>query len=188
MKLMYFALAAAIFFSCATHQDEYEPTPIDLSTEESAIQDAILVTQQLLIGKLMAHVDSLDLEPAVRFCAENAQRLTDSISDELGYVIRRVSPENRNELNTVSKADMVAYRHFDKSKNAGKLAISYFDDVNQTYYAPIVLGMPLCLQCHGKAEDRNAAAFSLIQDFYPNDMAIDYGLGDLRGIWRVRKR
>ena len=188
MKLIQFVFMASILASCVEHQDEYAPTPIDLSKEETTIQDAIQSTQQLLIGKLMAHVYSADFEPAVRFCAENAQRLTDSMSMVLGYNIRRVSPKNRNDLNAVSKADLVAYKHFDKTMNSGKLAKSYFDDVNQTYYTPIVLGMPLCLQCHGKKEDRNAAAYAHIQDFYPKDLAVDYDFGDLRGLWRVTKK
>jgi hypothetical protein len=188
MKLIQIALMVMIFVSCESHQDEKEPTPIDLDTEQSIIQDAILSTQQLLIGKLMSHVDSLDLEPAVRFCAENAQRLTDSISNELGYTIRRVSPKNRNSLNAASQADLMAYKHFENSISSGKLAKYHFDDVNQTYYAPIVLGMPLCLQCHGKLDERNTAAYALIQEFYPTDLAVDYDLGDLRGMWRVGKK
>jgi hypothetical protein len=177
-----------MFLACESHQDEYQPTPIDLATEETTIQDAILTTQQLLIGKLLAHVDSSDLTPAVRFCAENAQRLTDSISNELGYSIKRISPMNRNDLNAVTKADLDAYKFFEKSKTSGQLAKSHFDALNQTYYAPIVLGMPLCLQCHGTKKDRNPDAYALIEELYPKDRAVDYSLGDLRAVWKVKKK
>ena len=187
MKRITLAIFASMLFACERHQDEQRPIPIDLSTEEKTIQDAILTTQQLLIGKLLTHVDSSDLTTAVRFCAENAQRLTDSISNELGYSIKRVSPMNRNDLNAVSEADLVAYKFFEKSKSSGQLAKSHFDSATQTYYAPIVLGMPLCLQCHGTQTDRNPRAYALIEEFYPKDRAVDYSLGDLRAVWKVKK-
>jgi hypothetical protein len=45
--------------------------------------------------------------------------------------------------------------------------------------------MPLCLQCHGKPEERKADAYTLIEQYYPNDKAINYDLGALRGMWKV---
>jgi hypothetical protein len=174
-------------FSCSNEVADYAPKALDLEKEEKAIQNAILQTQQLLVGKLLAYYDSLDLAPAVRFCAENAQRLTDSMSLELGYNLRRLSVKNRNQLNAVNKVDFDAYKHFQKTKAEGAMSKFYFDELNQLYFAPIVINTPLCLQCHGKQEDRNAKAYELIQEYYPNDHAIDYALGDLRGVWRVSK-
>jgi hypothetical protein len=117
MKNYLVVLPLVLFLSCSDETSLHAPIKIDLVNEEEAIQDAIVSTQQLLIGKLMSHIDTLDFEPAVTFCAENAQRLTDSISLELGYRIRRVSPKNRNERNAVSKADLNAYKHFENTKN-----------------------------------------------------------------------
>lgn len=187
MKNLCFLTLLITLFSCSNETTDFAPKSIDLDKEEKAIQDAILQTQQLLVGKLLSYYDSLDLEPAVRFCAENAQRLTDSMSLELGYNLRRLSVNNRNKMNEVNKVDFDAHKHFEKTKVEGAMSKSYFDELNQLYYAPIVLGMPLCLQCHGRQEDRNGQAYALIQEYYPNDLAINYALGDLRGVWRVSK-
>ncbi len=188
MKNVIFSISTLVLFSCANESIEYKPLPINLEEEEAQILDAIAATQQLLIQHLTARVDSTNLEPAVRFCAENAQRLTDSISNELGYAIRRISPKNRNTRNEATKKDWEVFRHFEKSKESGTMDKSYFDELNQTYYTPIVLGMPLCLKCHGTVETRDAQAYVIIQEYYPRDKAVDYALGDLRGLWSVRKK
>jgi hypothetical protein len=187
-KFLVFILLLNMAFSCGTETPVHTPNPINLKTEEKSIQDAIQSTQQLLIGKLITHIDSNDFEPAIRFCAENAQRLTDSISKELGYDIRRISPKNRNEKNAASKIDWNAYHYFEKTKSSGQMAKSYFNELNQIYYAPIVLGMPVCLKCHGNEQERDRRASVLIQELYPRDRAVDYAQGDLRGVWRVAKK
>lgn len=188
MKKILVAITAFALLSCGSEHQEYQPVQINLAEEEAEILNAIASTQQLLIQNLMAHVDSTDLEPAVRFCAENAQHLTDSISKELGYHIHRLSAKNRNIRNEMNQLDWKAYRHFEQTKSDGSMATSYFDEVNQTYYSPIVLGMPLCLKCHGDAQSRDEKAYAIIQEIYPRDLAIDYQLGEIRGVWQVRKR
>lgn len=190
MKTLTLTITALFLIACSSYSEDLnaEDITIDLEQEEQQIQDAILSTQQLLIGTLMSHVDSVDMTPAVRFCAEHAQHLTDSISEELGYTIRRVSPKNRNPKNEVSKTDFDAFKYFQKTKEEGQMAGSFFDELNQVYYTPIVLGMPLCLSCHGSEETRNTAAYQVIQEYYPTDKAVDYTIGDLRGVWRVSKR
>lgn len=59
-------------------------------------------------------------------------------------------------------------------------------DGSTSFIAPIVLGNPLCLQCHGTpGEDIDPETLASIQKFYPNDKATGFKLGDLRGLWRI---
>lgn len=183
-------LAASVFFvsSCVYYQHEENvnvPEPWNPLEEQTEIDDAILATQQLLVGKLISHVDGENLDAAVHFCAKNAQTLTDSMSQVSGYQIRRISPKNRNELNALNADDKLAFSHFENSLASGTLDKFFVPENQNAYYTPILLGMPLCLQCHGKAEDRNPQAYALIQQYYPNDKAINYDLGALRGMWKV---
>lgn len=53
------------------------------------------------------------------------------------------------------------------------------------FYKPIVLGMPACLQCHGKPDDLSVNALAAIQAKYPDDKALDFSMGELRGMWRI---
>jgi hypothetical protein len=185
-------LAASMLFlnSCVYYQHEenvYVPEPWNPLDEQTQIDDAILASQQLLVGKLMSHVDDENMDAAVHFCAKNAQTLTDSMSRVQGYKIRRISPKNRNELNALNADDELAFAHFENSLASGALDKFFVPESQNAYYTPILLGMPICLQCHGKTEDRNPQAYALIQQYYPNDKAINYDLGALRGMWKVTK-
>ncbi len=183
-------LAASMVFlsSCVYFQQEenaYVPEPWNPLDEQTQIDDVILATQQLLVGKLISHVDGENLDEAVHFCAKNAQTLTDSMSQVLGYNIRRISPQNRNDKNALNADDALAFEQFENSLASGALEKFFVPENQNAYYTPILLGMPLCLQCHGKAEDRNPQTYALIQQYYPNDKAINYDLGALRGMWKV---
>lgn len=183
-------LFASIFLlnSCVYFQHEENvnvPEPWNPLDEQTQIDDAIFATQQLLVGKLLSHVDGDNLDAAVHFCAENAQTLTDSMSQVQGYQIRRISPQNRNDKNALNADDALAFEQFENSLASGTLDKFFVPENRNAYYIPILLGMPLCLQCHGKTEDRNPQAYDLIQQYYPNDKAINYDLGALRGMWKV---
>ena len=53
------------------------------------------------------------------------------------------------------------------------------------YYAPIQI-KPLCLTCHGiQNTDIHADHLTLINEHYPADEAVDYSLGELRGMWSI---
>jgi hypothetical protein len=55
-----------------------------------------------------------------------------------------------------------------------------------TFYSPIVITNPLCLQCHGiPGTDLAPSTVALLQQLYPRDEATGFKLGDLRGLWRV---
>ena len=53
-------------------------------------------------------------------------------------------------------------------------------DDRSGYVEPIVL-QPLCLTCHGDSLAPEVAA--RIQDLYPQDRAVGYEVGDLRGVF-----
>ena len=54
------------------------------------------------------------------------------------------------------------------------------------FYKSIRLGMPACLKCHGKPEtDINSETLTVLKDKYPNDLAINYSIGDFRGAWKI---
>jgi hypothetical protein len=50
------------------------------------------------------------------------------------------------------------------------------------YVEPILL-QPLCLTCHGEVLDPDVA--SRIKEMYPEDRAIDFKVGDLRGVFWI---
>jgi len=52
------------------------------------------------------------------------------------------------------------------------------------YYKPIIV-KPLCLICHGNPKDMDPQIYSIIRKKYPEDKAVGYKVGDLRGVVRV---
>jgi predicted CXXCH cytochrome family protein len=52
------------------------------------------------------------------------------------------------------------------------------------YYAPIKVGL-LCLSCHGPHDSLGPEVRAILDDRYPEDKAVNYSLGELRGVLRV---
>lgn len=52
------------------------------------------------------------------------------------------------------------------------------------FYAPIITNS-LCLNCHGRVDEIGVENYSIIKALYPEDKAVDFGVGDLRGIWSI---
>jgi hypothetical protein len=168
----------------AGNLQEEHPTEVSVDTEK--LDSVIGVLQMTLVGKLTEAIEQKGLPAAAEFCSAHAQHLTDSLSGVLGYSIRRISDKNRNTKNALNSYDAEVMHAFRVSKEAGNLSSAQINTANRTYYKPILLGMPVCLKCHGTAQDRDSAAYEIIRSNYPNDLAVDYSLGDLRGMWVVK--
>lgn len=65
----------------------------------------------------------------------------------------------------------------------GKTLLANNSDVR--YFAPILLKSQ-CLKCHGIiGQDIKDETYSIIKEHYPNDQAVGYQEGQLRGIWSI---
>jgi hypothetical protein len=71
---------------------------------------------------------------------------------------------------------------------AGRKDTLLIGDQHAVYYKPIKIMMPTCLKCHGNSSDLDAAALQQIQVKYPDDLAVNYEQGQLRGMWKVKMR
>ena len=175
----------ALFTACENAVvPEQEVEQEMVNTDE--LDSLIGVVQIELITKLTGTIEEKGLVAAAEFCSSHAQHLTDSLSEVLGYSIRRVSDKHRNPKNSLDTYDLEVMQAFRVSKEAGNMSMAQLNNANKTYYKPILLGMPVCLKCHGTVQDRDAEAYEVIRRVYPADLAIDYELGDLRGMWVMK--
>ena len=62
------------------------------------------------------------------------------------------------------------------------------EDGSWAWYAPISIGNPLCLTCHGEADALPPAIRDRLAESYPDDRAVGYAEGDLRGAFVVEHR
>ncbi|WP_448520182.1 Tll0287-like domain-containing protein [Rhodoflexus sp.] len=198
MQKTYF-LAALLLFSWACGNSSQTTT--DTSTENGtsavvtdfqATGDSIAnAAQKAFVGALMKAINQQGAAGAVAFCNVHALPIADSLSQRYNCAIQRISDRYRNPADKPDAADSAVIADYQAQKAAGTaLAARLLEQDNQViYYKPIMLGMPACLQCHGDPQtDIAAPTLAAIREKYPNDLAIGYKQGDLRGLWKITFR
>lgn len=162
--------------------------PKQLSEEELAsfmiMGDSIATeAQTVLMQNVAAAIQKGGTDYAVEFCNTRAIPLTDSIADHLDVDIQRLSDKNRNPANAIqTPMDNKAWQKMQSEKTH---AIEQDDRGEVFYYKPISIAMPTCLKCHGGKNDITESTQEIIAQKYPNDKAIGYEMGDLRGMWKI---
>lgn len=145
-------------------------------------------TFKALSGQLKAQIMDGGPEQALSFCNVNAVSLTDSLSKEFGATIQRVTIDYRNPKNKAVGFDVTVFESYeDEIENGQDLKPRmHFDDNDQAvFYAPIVL-KPQCVICHGqRVTEIENSTLAKINELYPEDTAIGYSAGDLRGLWKI---
>jgi len=124
---------------------------------------------------------------AVEYCNIAAYPLTDSLSREYDVSIRRVSDRLRNQGNRGSELENEWIGKYKALQAKGEPLMPFIhrDDEHVRFVAPIAV-KPLCLSCHGQLEKHiSTTDYQVITDLYPEDQAINYATGDLRGIWSI---
>lgn len=155
-------------------------------SEEQAIQKGSSVAAALvqkLGGELKNQMQTSGATGALHFCSQNAQVLTDQIGKESGAQVKRVSLKNRNPINSASLEEKAILNEWEKLQNSGKALPSHEIKANAqyTYYKPILINNEACLKCHGDIASDSPLAKD-IRATYPEDKAVGYKMGDLRGM------
>jgi hypothetical protein len=145
-------------------------------------------TFKVLSMNLSGAMQEGGVENAVQYCNLAAYPLVDSLSKVHQAEIRRTSLRVRNEKNQPTDAEkdvLNAYQEaFEKGEKLQPRVLRVGEDI--AFYAPIMI-QPLCLKCHGEAgKDISEADLATIRQLYPNDRAIGFHEGDLRGMWSIR--
>ncbi len=126
---------------------------------------------------------------ALSVCSERAPVIAKEVAAAHGVTLRRATHKPRNQQNAADDAEKAVLEVFAAAlakKEVPKPQTITNVDGSTSFLAPIVLGNPLCLQCHGTPnQDIAPETLAAIQKLYPDDKAIGFKLGDLRGLWRV---
>ena len=159
-------------------------------------QDAEIIGKQIaeasfkaLSGQLKKAMEEGGVRNAVEYCNFMANPLIDSLSRAHQARIRRTSVHARNPGNKPNpkEKDILAFYHT-KHNNEEPLAplVVTYHDGSTVFYAPIVIPGPLCLTCHGDpGKTVSSQDYDYIRSLYPDDDAIGYKTGDLRGMWSI---
>lgn len=126
---------------------------------------------------------------ALGVCSERAPQIAKDVAAAHGVTLRRATHKPRNPKNTADEAEKAALEAFMAAlarKESPKPVVITNKDGSRSFIAPIMLGNPLCLQCHGTPQkDIAPETLTAIQNLYPADKAVGFRLGDLRGLWRI---
>ena len=144
----------------------------------------------VISGNLMAALIEGGLEYAIGFCNLKASPIVDSLRKNYGAEIRRVTFKARNPADRPDEIEakiLEAYTEAIANGQAMADHVQILDDSQVLFARPITIDNALCLSCHGTpGQELSADAQALIRKYYPDDEAVGYQIGELRGMWSIR--
>ncbi len=152
----------------------------------SAISKQVVVTLQ----KNLKHaISTHGIEGAIEFCHGKAMHLTDSVAQANNVTIRRVAKKYRNPFNKTSQFESDLYKQYILewlSNKPLKPQIIQNKKGEPVYYSTIMLNKKVCLKCHGTpGKDMPTEREAKIKEYYTNDLATNFRLGEPRGMWVI---
>ncbi|GAB3017795.1 Tll0287-like domain-containing protein [Bowmanella dokdonensis] len=164
--------------------------PTDTELEQQA-RAKILAFSGELKQALSSAMQAGGIEQAIHVCHEKAGEIAQRHS-ESGWHIARTSHRVRNPANRPDPWEQQQLQHFLKQTGTGvapnSLRVSSRVELEGNVYFRYMQGIgteSLCLACHGK--DLAPATQALLQEYYPQDQATGFSLGDLRGAFSLSK-
>jgi hypothetical protein len=194
LYLLALVVVAGVLFSCAgseapaLHAPEEEQGALGTREDLAKRGKSFALQTQATLGKnLVAAISTSGTAGAIWFCNTRAISLTDSSAQALKVGIKRVSDRPRNPHNAADSlqlAQLEAIRS-DLAQGAKEVHRLIENDGTVIGYYPIITN-GMCLQCHGGVgADIQPATLSALEALYPNDEAVGYAAGQLRGLWVV---
>jgi len=171
--------------SSAVVADGLDASEINLEAEAKA---RIQPFANQLLETVQEAIRAQGAPKAVEACQLMAPQIADRHS-HTEWQIGRTSLKLRNPNNAPDAWEQKVLQHFQQEIAQGKPAkeLSFGEVVgaDYRYMQAIVVGEP-CLACHGEKIDPQVRA--TLQEHYPQDRAVGYRVGDLRGAFTLTLR
>lgn len=188
-KILFFVFMCLLLVACKSEKvyqvsDELKS---ELRTEAKAFMDSL---KAVLVQKIQTE----GIVSAVNVCSDTAQVLTQSYARAKNLSIKRVSFKNRNPKNVPDEYETKVLKKFEELVASGKLTpeVEHIEVVTENsakkvrFLKPIVIQAE-CLNCHGQEAQILPDVRNIIASKYPQDKAINYNLGELRGAISIQK-
>ena len=180
-----------IILSACQQKPEFNKEEMDAFKKEA--KAASMQLGKTLKGELMTAMSEGGPEQAIEVCHKRAPEIATAISKEKGITIGRVSLKNRNPNNAPNAWQTKVLEDFLRRKEAGESPKElvhlggYADKKTVEYrFMKAIPTQSLCLSCHGKNIDPELK--KKINSLYPEDKAIGFEEGDIRGAFVVTKK
>ena len=176
---------------------------IAISLSSSAIfanedMDAKLDNYRSAVGKLMKTlkpelVNTMKSKgpiAAIEVCNTKAPSMTNSTSEEVGFVIQRTSLKPRITSNAPDEWETRVLNQFEdrKAKGESPKTLEFYEVVEndgkrQMRYMKAIPTSKPCTICHGESIAPPIQA--KLKELYPDDQATGFKIGDLRGAFSI---
>jgi hypothetical protein len=174
-------------------------TPVSrtaLTAEEEARTRADEAAQRLvatLMTELGAALEKGGPPEALRVCSEVAQAVTADMGGGSGVRVRRTGLRLRNPANQPDPFERAWLEQAQSVVAQGGVPAAVYEVLpaegggrELRHLRPILFPGGVCAQCHGTTEEISPEVKSLLRQRYPDDRAVDFRPGDLRGAVSVR--
>jgi hypothetical protein len=183
-------LAIAISLCVAVPVSLAQPGP---GRNENAMQETRDIASAMLkeLGQtLQAAMANGGPENAIGVCKTQAPEIAQNLSTKHQLQVARVGTRARNAvMGQPNEWQALALKQFEARLASGdkphdieyvQLTKSGAYDLELRYAKPIVM-QAMCTACHGSTEQITPSVKAKLEQMYPNDKAVDYKPGDLRG-------
>lgn len=142
-----------------------------------------------LLTALKEEIARVGAAGAIPVCKDLAPAMAKEIAASSGWRLKRVSLKPRNPQRANPDAwEKAALEEFDRRATAGEPPAALekgevIDTANgRVYrYAKALPTQALCLNCHGPQNELTPEVRAAIAEHYPNDRAVGYKEGEIRG-------
>lgn len=185
-------MAGLLLLSCGKNAEDKTAADPSLGLND---QELLMKASKILVGKfgkelkgeLLSSLNEGGPQNAIDICQIKAPEIAAANSNE-SWTIRRVSDRSRNRDNLANYHELAILVRFDDTTgNTPEYIFEWAQtDDGKVYrhYRPIKIA-PLCVKCHGAADEITPEVQALLNERYPDDRAIGYKPDDLRGMFVV---
>lgn len=187
-------LAIALAAVAALGACSVPPPPAEAAWVGEARGVATSVPPRLL-GVLREEIAKGGPEGAIDACREQAPVLARNASAQSGWTVRRVSLRQRNPKAVPDAWERAALEDFDRRAAAGEApatleraeVVPAADGRREQRFVRALPVIELCTGCHGTAGRLSPAVVERLKALYPDDRAVGYRVGELRGAMTLRR-
>lgn len=170
-------------------QESAPASDVDKAALVAEAKGAAMALGGALKTQLQTAIKASGPAEAVNVCHKIAPQMANSLSEERGLMITRVSLKNRNpDMGEPKPWQNEVLEAFEIRKAGGEdpNTISYAEVVGDEFrFMKAIPTAAVCLTCHGTEIKPEVAA--AIDSWYPNDEARGFSEGDIRGAFVVTK-
>ena len=158
--------------------------------EVTASRETVQEFMQTLKKELQAGMQDGGPVNAVSVCNLTAPAIASTYSARYGWDVGRTSLKLRNPANAPDAWERPVLESFEERKRAGEdpAKMEYYeviqeDGISKLRYMKAIPTAGLCLACHG--EQLDSVVKARLETLYPDDQALGYRVGDIRGAFTI---